>query len=153
MKVLIGIDTGVKTGFAVAFDKKTGKGGELQDVSTLTITEAMRRVLKCAEKWGKENIKLYVEDARQRKWFGQMDQKQAKYGAGVREGAGSVKRDASIWEDWCKEEGLLFDMVHPASNSTKCPKDKFKRYTGWEKTTSEHSRDAAMLVFGRYAKF
>ena len=42
MKIMIGIDTGVKTGFAVAADR--GKGGELEQVESLSITQAMSKV-------------------------------------------------------------------------------------------------------------
>ncbi|MDX7880471.1 hypothetical protein [Acinetobacter nosocomialis] len=150
-KVLIGIDTGVHTGFAVAFDQ--GKGGQLQEVESLTITQAMSKVLEFAAENGKENLMLFIEDARLRTWFGRIDSEQKKYGAGVREGIGSVKRDAQIWEDWCKEQGLKYQMIHPAANKTKTDAKYFSKLTGWAKRTNEHARDAAMLVFGRYAKF
>lgn len=150
-KVLIGVDTGVHTGFAVAIDQ--GKGGELQDVGSLTITQAMSKVLELVDVHGKANIMLYIEDARLRTWFGNADARQARSGAGVREGIGSVKRDAQIWEDWCKEQGLNYKMVHPAANKTKTDAKYFLKLTGWAKRTNEHARDAAMLVFGRFAKF
>lgn len=150
-KVLIGIDTGVNTGFAVAFDQ--GEGGQLKEVESLTITRAMSKVLERAEANGKENLMLFIEDARLRTWFGRIDSEQKKYGAGVREGIGSVKRDAQIWEDWCKEQGLKYKMIHPAANKTKTDAKYFLKLTGWAKRTNEHARDAAMLVFGRYAKF
>lgn len=150
---MIGIDTGVKTGFSLAIDYKDGKGGKLKDVSTLSITKAMEKVRLSIEKWGIENVKLYIEDARKRTWFGEADQRQLKSGAGVREGVGSVKRDAKIWEDWCKEEKYLYEMIHPAANLTKYDAVKFKKYTKWEGRTSEHGRDAAMLVHQRHAKF
>lgn len=150
-KVLIGVDTGVHTGFAVAIDQ--GKGGELQDVSSLTITQAMSRVLELVELHGMSNIMLYIEDARLRTWFGNADARQARSGAGVREGIGSVKRDAQIWEQWCLEQGLKYKMIHPAANKTKTDAKYFLKLTGWAKRTNEHARDAAMLVFGRYAKF
>lgn len=150
-KVLIGIDTGVNTGFAVAFDQ--GEGGQLEEVESLTITRAMSKVLERAEANGKENLMLFIEDARLRTWFGRIDSEQKKYGAGVREGIGSVKRDAQIWEDWCKEQGLKYKMIHPAANKTKTDAKYFLKLTGWAKRTNEHARDAAMLVFGRYAKF
>jgi hypothetical protein len=150
-KVLIGVDTGVHTGFAVAIDQ--GKGGELQDVGSHTITQAMSRVLELVEAHGKANIMLYIEDARLRTWFGNADARQARSGAGVREGIGSVKRDAQIWEDWCKEQGLNYKMIHPAANKTKTDAKYFLKLTGWAKRTNEHARDAAMLVFGRFAKF
>ena len=74
-------------------------------------------------------------------------------GAGIREGIGSVKRDAQIWEDWCKENKINYKMIHPKNNCTKYKSDIFQKITGWAGRTNEHARDAAMLVFKRYAKF
>lgn len=142
MKILIGIDTGVKTGYAVAHD--LGSGGKLEEVQTLSITKAMDRVKQLAEQYGKENMKLYIEDARKR-----------TYVTGGREklqGVGSVKRDALIWDDWCKEQEFHYLMVHPKANTTKLKAERFKQLTGYVKRTSEHGRDAAMLVFKRFWK-
>ena len=142
MKILIGIDTGVHTGFAVAIDR--GNGGELEQVESLSITQAMSRVNEHIEEWGIQNISLYIEDARKRTWF--------TGGREKSQGVGSVKRDAQIWEDWCKEQGINFKLIHPAANATKKKAEDFKRMTGWTGRTNEHARDAAMLVFKRYWK-
>ena len=142
-KILIGIDTGVKTGFAVAADR--GNGGELEQVESLSITQAMEKVKALIEEWEIGNVCLYIEDARKRTWF--------TGGREKSQGVGSVKRDAQIWEDWCKEQGFKFLMVHPAANATKKKATDFKRMTGWVGRTNEHARDAAMLVFKRFAKF
>lgn len=150
MKILIGIDTGVHTGFAVAFDH--GEGGVLQKVESLSITQAMQSVLELEDEHDLKDIMLYIEDARKRTWFGGADARQARSGAGIREGVGSVKRDAQIWEDWCTEQGLNFKMIHPAANATKMKAVEFTRKTGWTGRTNEHARDAAMLVFKRYWK-
>ncbi len=142
MKILIGIDTGVHTGFAVAIDR--GNGGELEQVESLSITQAMNQVSKRIQDWGIQNVSLYIEDARKRTWF--------TGGREKSQGVGSVKRDAQIWEDWCKEQGIHFKMIHPAANATKKKADDFKRMTGWTGRTNEHARDAAMLVFKRFWK-
>ena len=63
------------------------------------------------------------------------------------QGAGSIKRDAKIWEDFLMDIGVNHEMISPAKNRTKLKADTFKTYTGWENPTNEHSRDAAMLVF------
>ncbi|MCH7381309.1 hypothetical protein [Acinetobacter higginsii] len=139
--IRIGIDCGVKTGFAVATK------GVLNRVETLTITKAMEVVRELHKQH--PDLIVRIEDARLRKWFGRIDAEQAKYGAGVREGMGSVKRDCSIWEQFCIEQGIKFDLVHPAANMTKTKDEYFKKITGWVGRTSEHSRDAAMLVYGR----
>lgn len=56
----IGIDPGVHTGFAVWHsDTKY-----LAEVSTMTITQAMERVKMIADIRGKDNIRLFIEDAR-----------------------------------------------------------------------------------------
>ena len=143
MKILIGIDTGVHTGFAVAFDH--GAGGELQRVESLSITQAMQCVLEYEDEHDLKGITLYIEDARLRTWF--------TGGREKAQGVGSVKRDAQIWEDWCKEQGLNYLMIHPAANATKTKAEVFKKRTGWIERTNEHARDAAMLVFKRFAKF
>ena len=143
MKILIGIDTGVHTGFAVAFDH--GAGGELQRVESLSITQAMQCVLEYEDEHDLKDITLYIEDARLRTWF--------TGGREKAQGVGSVKRDAQIWEDWCKEQDINYKMIHPAANATKTKADVFKKRTGWIERTNEHARDAAMLVFKRFAKF
>lgn len=142
-KILIGIDTGVNTGFAVAADR--GNGGELEQVESLSITQAMEKVKALIEEWEIGNVCLYIEDARKRTWF--------TGGREKSQGVGSVKRDAQIWEDWCTEQGFKFLMIHPAANATKKKATDFKRMTGWVGRTNEHARDAAMLVFKRFAKF
>lgn len=142
MKILIGIDTGVNTGFAVAFDH--GEGGVLQKVESLSITQAMQSVLDYEDEHDLKDIMLYIEDARKRTWF--------TGGREKAQGVGSVKRDAQIWEDWCTEQGLNFKMIHPAANATKMKAPEFTRKTGWTGSTNEHARDAAMLVFKRYWK-
>lgn len=138
MAIFIGIDTGVHTGFAVWHsDTKY-----LAEVSTMTITQAMERVKMIADIRGKDNIRLFIEDARQRKWFGNAGREKLQ-------GAGSVKRDSRIWEDWCREQGLQYRMVAPKNNRTKLTVSQFKLLTKWTGATSEHARDAALLVFGR----
>lgn len=141
-KILIGIDTGVHTGFAVAFDH--GEGGVLQKVQSLSITQAMQCVLEYEDEHDLKDIMLYIEDARKRTWF--------TGGREKAQGVGSVKRDAQIWEDWCKEQGINFKLIHPAANATKKKVEDFTRMTGWAGRTNEHGRDAAMLVFKRYWK-
>lgn len=136
--IFIGIDTGVHIGFAVWYSD----GKYLAEVSTMTITQAMERIQMIADIRGKECIRLFIEDARQRKWYG-------KAGREKLQGVGSVKRDAQVWEDWCKEQGIQYRMVAPKNNRTKLTYTQFKTLTRWHGKTSEHARDAALLVFGR----
>lgn len=129
----IGIDTGTHTGFAVWDDE----AGRLVEVSSMTITEAMDRVKELA---ASADVALRIEDPRLRRWFGHTGRERLR-------GAGSVCRDAAIWERFCRERGLRCDMVAPKNNCTKLSALRFRDLTGYTGRTNEHGRDAAMLVF------
>lgn len=136
--ILVGIDPGVETGFALW---KTSPA-ELLSVESWSILNAMKLLANMRAEVGL----VIVEDARKRKWYGHMDREQSKYGAGVREGVGSVKRDCAIWEEYLQGLGLPFEMRYPSG--TKLKSEPFARLTGFAGRTNEHGRDAAMIVFG-----
>jgi hypothetical protein len=133
---IIGIDCGVQTGFCVYGVKEKA----IMEIDTRKIHEVMWVVAKWKEYHGK-NILVRVEDARKRKWFGSSDREKLQ-------GAGSVKRDAKIWEDFLFAIEVDFEMVEPKNNKTKLDRKKFKMFTGYDGVTTEHARDAAMLVYG-----
>lgn len=136
----IGIDCGVNTGFCTwcAITKK------IEFIGTLKIHEAMVRVKMLL--MDSQSILVRIEDARLRTWIPR--QKNEKAERGRREGAGSVKRDAVIWEDFLTDLGVEFEMVAPKQNKTKVTAEYFKALTGYTGKTSQHARDAAMLVIG-----
>ena len=139
--ICIGIDPGTHTGVAV-WD--TGEGKFLS-LETMPIHRAMNSVLVWASLVHDKtkDIQVVFEDARQRTWFGRGDT-YAKL-----QGAGSVKRDCSIWEDFCKDYDIPFWAKPPVKGATKVSAGYFKTISGYQGRTSEHSRDAAMLVIGR----
>lgn len=131
---VIGIDPGVETGIAIwDFENKA-----LKTVCSLAIHDAIELVQIYNEN---HKVKVRFEDARLRKWFGNAGREQLQ-------GAGSIKRDCSIWEGYLQHLDIAFDMVAPKNNKTKLNSATFKKLTKWDKQTNEHSRDAAMLVFG-----
>ena len=135
LNLFIGIDPGTKTGFAVwnIKDKK------FIQIKTITIHNA----LFMTHNYHKHhNIKVIVEDARARKWFGGNSESKEQ-------GAGSIKRDCSIWEAFLTDYKIPFEMVHPQKAMTKWTGDLFNKSTGYKGITSEHGRDAALLVFGK----
>ena len=139
----IGIDPGTHTG--VAIWSKTER--MLYMVDTMTITQAMKTVDDYVGAFDNEGSKQYevvdfIEDARKRTWFGSANREKLQ-------GAGSVKRDCSIWETFCKELGVECRKIAPKHNTTKLKEAQFKVLTNWAGRTSEHARDAACLVFGR----
>lgn len=129
--IFIGIDTGVNTGFAT-FNTQTK---ELK-CCTLKIHQAMNEVQTLHNK---SKVFVRVEDPRQRKWI--------QGGREKLQGVGSVKRDAKIWEDFLQDKKIPFEMVAPKNNTTKLNTKDFQRFTGYTERTSEHARDASMLVF------
>lgn len=141
--ILIGIDPGVHTGFA-SWDTGTRA---FREVASLSIHRAMERV-KDQAIFTAQTMFVVFEDARMRTWFGNADERQRKYGAAIREGVGSVKRDCSIWEDFLSDAEIPYQANKPVQHGTKWTPEYFKRTTGWQGRTSEHARDAGVLVFG-----
>lgn len=139
--IYIGIDTGSHTGFAV------WDGDHFIELDTKSISAAILETLRYAANFGRENVRVFIEDARLRTWIPR--EKGASEYRGKLMGAGSVKRDAAIWEEFCTEEEIPLVKVPPKNNTTKLSAAAFARITGWKGRTSEHARDAAMLVFGR----
>lgn len=134
--MLIGIDPGVNTGFAII-------GTCVNECKSAPIHEVMSWVMNAT----RYKPFIYVEDARKRKWFGNNSRAKAQ-------GAGSVKRDCKIWQDFLDDllkRDLIkgYDLVHPKNNSTKLKADKFKMLTGFKGRTNEHGRDAYMLIYGK----
>lgn len=136
--IFIGIDTGTHTGVAV-WDSEERK---FLEIKTMMLHQALQLVITMCQVWKRENVMVLFEDARQRKWFG--SDSDAKL-----QGAGSVKRDASIWEEFCTDYRIAFRALPPAVGATKMKPEVFKALTGWNGRTSDHARDAAMIVFGR----
>ncbi len=143
--IFIGIDTGVNTGIAIWDNRKRS----LECVSSKMIHEAMEDVKRWKESAlvNGERLIVRVEDPRQRTWF-DTDKMSREEERKKLQGVGSVKRDASIWDDFLKDLGVEYEMVAPKRNKTKTTHAYFKAITGWKQRTNEHGRDAAMLVFG-----
>lgn len=139
----IGIDPGTNTGMAV-WDSSQDK---FIEVDTKSISSALLEVLRYAANFGRENVSVVMEDARKRKWLPR--EKDVSEYRGKLMGAGSVKRDCAIWQQFCKEEDICLEELPPRQGMTKWTPDYFKKVTGWKGRTSNHARDAAMLVFQR----
>lgn len=131
-RYLIGIDPGVITGLSV------WNGKELIIVESMTIHKAMDKIKNWIDGY---KIFVRLEDARKRTWFGESEREQLQ-------GAGSIKRDCKIWEDFFKDYKVPHELVAPKNNKTKIDAKLFCKITGWKGKTNEHSRDSGMLVYG-----
>jgi hypothetical protein len=134
MKV-IGIDVGVNTGISI-WDTE-------QKRLTMCESGMVHQALSLVEFMFRKDSDLYVrvEDARKRKWIPK------DRGREVLQGAGSVKRDSKIWEDFLTDLKIPHEMVAPKNNRTKMKADYFSKVTGYTGKTNEHARDSAMLCF------
>ena len=133
----IGIDAGVMTGYAIAKDGKLIRIGQGAIHHVMDLVKGLTLIPEPEESI---DITVVVEDARKRKWFGK--DAQAKM-----QGAGSIKRDCKIWEDFLIDLGVTVMMVHPLRGGTKLSPETFQQITGIEtKKTQGHARDAAMLL-------
>ena len=139
--IVVGIDPGLHTGLAV-WDTSSR---QFLDIRCSGIVDAMDYLEGLRAERG---IGLVVfEDARQRTWIPrERDIAQMK---GRAMGAGSVKRDCSIWEEWCTSRGVQFIATKPRNGMTKLSDEAFRAITGYDRRTNNHGRDAAMLVFQR----
>ena len=140
--IYIGIDCGHDTGLAV-WDSRDK---EFQAVATLKI----HRALDAVRSWNEEHpgeVVVVFEDARERRWFPR-ERDDSEY-RGRLMGAGSVKRDAVIWQDFLADHEIPFISQAPHKGLTKWDAPTFAAVTGWTGRTSNHARDAALLVFGR----
>ena len=134
----IGIDTGAHTGMAV-WDSEAKT---FLAIDTVKLHEGLFRIKNL---WnGRKDIRVVFEDARQRKWF---DTRTASQDRARLQGAGSVKRDCNVWEEFLTDYKIPYEAVPPCRNVTKTTAESFARFTKWKGRTSEHSRDAAMLVW------
>lgn len=130
--LIIGIDPGVKTGLAI-WNRESKSMIVLYSAGILMI---MKIILNHRD----QILKIRLEDARKRNWFG-------KAGREVLQGAGSIKRDCQIWEEFFELHNLPYELVAPKNNKTKLDAKLFSNMTGWKGRTNEHERDSAMLVY------
>lgn len=126
--VLIGIDPGTHTGIAIKIE------GKWHRIETMSIFAALQTVVM----YRYDNVLVRFEDARLRTYFGKSEREKLQ-------GAGSVKRDCSIWEEVLTEYNIPFQRIHPRYVKATTA-EQFKTLTGWQGQTSIHAREAAWLV-------
>lgn len=138
--IMVGVDPGVSTGLAL-WDRLRQK---LVSVDTVMIHEAWHAVLSLHLAGALHSVTF--EDARLRTgYFGKNSREK-------QQGAGSVKRDCKAWADFLGSHGIAYRAISPLSKGAKVDAKRFAVLTKWEGRTSEHGRDAGMLVFGAKEK-
>jgi len=137
-KSSIGIDPGVKTGFAVySIDL-----GQLLEVETVDFWTAVDKVMFYPPSY-LTRVVIEVPDTKH-VWQG--GAKNAKTLQRQAVNVGGVIREAQLLAEGLEREGYPVVRVPPRG---KVDPTKFARYTGWKDRCSQHARDAAMLCYGR----
>ncbi len=137
-KYLIGIDPGIKCGFALC-----GNDGKLKDVSTLKLWELFF-ILKTLKFTLKNNLLVRIENPNTWKPF-----KGQTHTASRLQGVGGVKQSYKHIIEFLEDNGFEYENTRIQGNYKKLTSSKFKEITGWDKPTNEHGRDAGMIVWGR----
>lgn len=138
--VFIGIDPGANIGFAI-WNPAKNIFDCVQTIRTglCTLFEEFEEAVL---KYGHDEIYVVVEDARLRSGN---DRSRLQ-------GVGSVRSVCREIENYLKKNTIAYLMVKPLTGSAKAVKKDpklFRAITGFRGITSEHARDAAMLVFQR----
>jgi hypothetical protein len=128
--IYIGIDPGVMTGYAEIIDGK---------YVTITQSDILTCINKVITRQSEGyDICLHVENPNQRTF----------YKKGADQGAGSIKRDYTIWKDAAEKHKIRFFPITPASIGSSFNNiTVFHAATGWSKKAGKHARDAAKIIF------
>jgi len=137
----IGIDCGTKTGVAVWDSEKQ----KFLRIETKSIHNALFFVFNFNQTQWRRGILVLIENPNTFIPFkGREQANKSKL-----QGAGSIKRDYAIWCDALKDWGIAYEGTSLHASQKKMKPEMFAKVTDWEKRTSEHARDAAMIVFKR----
>ena len=138
-KYIVGVDCGVKTGYAV-WDKSEKK---LITVETIKLYQFFEKIHELY----KENEEILIRIENPNTWF-PFNKQERKNAAFRMQGAGSVKRSYGAIIEFLTDYEIAFESIKLQGTLKKLNAEKFKQITKWEKATSEHGRDAAMMCFG-----
>lgn len=145
----IAIDPGVHTGWAEAVD------GKLTAIETLTFWSAYERLMSIQLTLNDEypRVTLYIEDSGKipilyRKGCNLAEMTKIARNIGINQAHGNLLAIAASEMDY----NVI--RTSPLRSGTKTQPAAFKKLTGWDEKTSEHGRDAAMILWtqGRISK-
>jgi hypothetical protein len=135
--LLIGIDPGRNTGFAVF-----NPANKALVLRTLKLHKGFEHVSQLLNFF---SVEVDIEDPNLWTHFASTDKKVMARIKGV----GSVMRDFSAWVDFFEEYNIPFRKRRPdkTRNSFAYDEQLFRKITGYTGRCSEHARVAAMLVW------
>jgi hypothetical protein len=124
--IRIGIDPGVRTGFAIEQD------GKLVQLETTTFWAAYHTVAQLLSECGDVQVIIEVPGTKAN-WHGES----------AAHNVGRVCREAELLADGLELAGAHVERVQPQG---KIGAELFRRLTCWTGRTNQHQRDAGMLA-------
>jgi len=135
-RFLIGIDPGKNTGFA-AYDTE-------EKAFVMCNTYSFWETIELLEHYRPKGVCAYIELPKTKHvWHSGAKNQNAKNRTAVN--VGSVIREAELIVEWLEREEVEHKTVAPKG---KVNDAVFRKLTGWPGRTSQHARDAGMLLVG-----
>lgn len=134
---LIGIDPGMKNGFAI-FDRKEQK---LIEVTTLPLFRLFSHIASVSEL----EPQILIENPFS--WIPFKNKNNSTMS--VLQGAGAIKQTYRHITEYLDDMKLVYTPTKIQGNYKKLTSKIFQQITGWTERTDEHGRDAAMIVYKR----
>jgi predicted nuclease with RNAse H fold len=145
-RYVVGIDPGVKTGFAVwDRDGRRLLSVETADFWTVFFQISNAPILRPKNTLIVIEVAHYAPVFRERKAKG----KNVNHAARLAQNVGQVMREAKLLAEGLRRLGYEVVEQKPLGKAKKAADDvaQFQRLTGWTERTSQHARDAARMVF------
>jgi hypothetical protein len=140
MNIKIGIDPGVNTGIAVMID------GTYSVIMSTDIIHAMELIKSIHQ--DHTNVDIYIENPN---LWRDHNHKHKEQNSSKIQGAGSIKRDYSVWTTFFTRYNMSFTPLSPLAIGSQFDKVAyFKAATSWKGTTNQHGRDAAKMIYRYY---
>jgi len=134
--VVMGIDTGKTTGLGFVKDgaiialKSTDFWGAINEINLFVINNEKHHVV----------IELPKTD---HVWQSK-SKRGGNYSNSVAVDVGRVICQAELFVEYCEKHGISYSTKHPQG---KVDAKMFNKITGWNKSSNQHTRDAALLAF------
>lgn len=146
IQYVVGIDPGKSTGFAV-YDRSTKK---LIELKTLTFWKTVTELDSWVEDCGK-GFEVFIENpADVSPTFKKSGVANRRAENKISQNVGSNKRDALLLMEYLEIKGIKFTPLSPRGRKmAKMDAEVFQRWCGWSESSSQHSRDAGALIYGR----
>jgi hypothetical protein len=142
--IYIGIDCGVNTGMALWDSNKKC----FIELKTVTFWDCVNMLLEYQDRYA-DSMKLVIEDVEANRPVFSRDVNKFEM-LKIAQNVGMNKRDCQLIKQFCEIYKIEYILSRPNKKSkTKMKAEDFERLTGWKGDSSSHSRDSAMLCWGR----